>query len=90
VEEWQKISFERHGEEQHKRRSILGRLGWGMGSKSKKAWQRAGAKVSGSSAPPKFDASCKTLEKAGAPEEKLADVGAVFAAALDKADSMGA
>jgi hypothetical protein len=88
VEEWQKMSFERHGEEQHRRRSILGRLGWGMGSKSKKAWQRAGAKVSGSSAPSKFDASCKTLEKAGAPEGKVADVGAVFAAALDKADSM--
>jgi len=96
VEEWQNLSFERHGEEQHKRRSILGRLGWGIGSKSKKAWQRARAKVSLTaskpiykeaglfSARPKFDASLKTLKKAGAPEKN--DVAAAFAAGLDKAD----
>jgi hypothetical protein len=96
VEEWQNLSFERHGEEQHKRRSILGRLGWGIGSKSKKAWQRARAKVSLTaskpiikeaglfSARPKFEASLKTLQKAGAPEKN--DVAAAFAAGLDKAD----
>jgi len=104
VEEWQKISFERHGEEQRKRRSILGRLGWGLGSKSKKAWQRAGALAktnkeatlfTGSSAPSEFEASLMTLQNAGARKEKVADVAAadvaaVFAAALNKADSMSA
>ena len=93
VEEWQKISFEKNEEEHHKR-TILSRLGFG--SKSKKAWQRAGAKASlaktskqaGSSAP-KFDARLQTLQKGGAPE-KVADAAAAFAAGLDKADSTSA
>jgi len=94
VEEWQKMSFERHGEEQRKRRSILGRLGWGMGSKSKKAWQRAGALVKtnkearlfkGSSAPSEFEASLMTLQNAGARKEKVADVAAADVAAADVA-----
>jgi hypothetical protein len=100
VEEWQKINFERHGEEQRKRRSILGRLGWGLGSKSKKAWQRARAlaktnKEARLFKPSEFEASLMTLQNAGAPKEKVADVAAadvaaVFAAALNKADSMSA
>ena len=49
----------------------------------------------GSSTPSEFEASLKTLQKAGAPKEKVddvaaADVAAVFAAALNKADSMSA
>jgi hypothetical protein len=80
VEEWQKISFERHEEEPHKRRTILGRLGWGVGSKSKKACPLEEAS---------FASLAKTSKPAGSSAPKL-DVAAAFAAGLDKADSLHA
>jgi len=80
VEEWQKISFERHEEEPHKRRTILGRLGWGVGSKSKKACHLEEAS---------FTSLAKTSKPAGSSAPKL-DVAAAFAAGLDKADSLHA
>jgi hypothetical protein len=80
VEEWQKISFERHEEEPHKRRTILGRLGWGVGSKSKKACPLEEAS---------FTSLAKTSKPAGSSAPKL-DVAAAFAAGLDKADSLHA
>eukprot|EP00900_Chrysochromulina_parva_P022195 jgi/Chrpa1/4609/Chrysochromulina_OHIO_Genome00018962-RA len=80
VEEWQKISFERHEEEPHKRRTILGQLGWGVGSKSKKACHLEGAKLA---------SLAKTSKPAGSSAPKL-DVAAAFAAGLDKADSLNA